>query len=62
MVADKGYHDNALLADRAAAGVRTYIPERKQKSHRWDDKPAEFEEAFRANRRVEGDRGRELSR
>ncbi|MCC7374840.1 MAG: transposase [Verrucomicrobiales bacterium] len=63
LVADKGYHDNRLLAECAVVGIRTYIPERKQKSHRWDDKPAEFEEAFRGNRRrVTGERGRKLSR
>ncbi len=63
LVADKGYHDNALLAECAAVGIRTYIPERKQKSHRWDDKPDEYEAAFRGNRRrVKGERGRRLSR
>ncbi len=63
LVADKGYHDNELLAECAVVEIRTYIPERKQKSHRWDDKPAEFERAFRGNRRrVKGERGRQLSR
>ena len=51
VVADKGYHDNGLLAWCAAGAVRTYIPERAQKSRRWTDKPAEYEEAFRGNRR-----------
>jgi transposase len=63
LVADKGYHDNTLLAQCALIGIRTYIPERRQKSRRWDDKPPEFEQAFRANRRrVQGERGRRLSR
>lgn len=63
LVADKGYHDNALLAECAVVGIRTYIPERKQKSRRWDDKPQEFEAAFRGNRRrIQGERGRRLSR
>jgi transposase len=63
LVADKGYHDNELLAQCAEVGIRTYIPERKQKSRRWEDKPAEFEEAYRNNkRRVQGKRGRKLSR
>lgn len=62
-VADKGYHDNAWLAQCAAQGVRSYIPERKQKSRRWTDKPVAYEAAFRANRRrVRGDRGRQLNR
>lgn len=62
-VADKGYHDNALLARCAQWSVRTYIPERKQKHRRWTDKPPEMERAFRANRRrVRGERGRHLQR
>jgi transposase len=63
LVADKGYHENALLVECAAMGIRTYIPQRSQKSHRWADKPEAFEAAFRANRRrMRGARGRLLSR
>jgi hypothetical protein len=62
-VMDKGYHDNGLLAELAERGVRTYIPERRQKSRRWTDKPGEYEQAFRANRqRVRGNKGRQLNR
>jgi transposase len=62
-VMDKGYHDNGLLAQLAQRGVRTYIPERRQKSRRWTDKPAAYEPAFRANRRrVRGNKGRQLNR
>jgi len=62
-VLDKGYHDNGLLAELTARGVRTYIPERRQKSRVWTDKPAEYEIAFRANRRrVRGNKGRRLNR
>ncbi len=63
VVADKGYHDNRLLAHCVELHVRTYIPERKQKHRRWTDKPAEYEAAFRANRRrVQSEQGRRLSR
>lgn len=63
LVADKGYHDNRLLAQCAEWKVRTYIPERKQKSRCWINKPEAFEEAFRANRRrVRGAKGRQLNR
>ncbi len=63
VVADKGYHDNRLLALCAEWEVRTYIPERKQRKRVWRDKPAEMERAFRGNRRrVRGTRGRRLSR
>jgi transposase len=62
-VMDKGYHDNQLLVDLAQRGVRTYIPERRQKTRRWTDKPVEQEQAFRANRRrVRGNKGRQLNR
>src|ERR1039457_6236348 len=62
-VMDKGYHDNCLLAEMAGRGVRTYIPERRQKVRRWTDKPPEYEPAFRANRRrVGGEKGRQLNR
>jgi transposase len=62
-VMDKGYHDNGLVAQLTQRGVRTYIPERRQKSRCWTDKPPEQEQAFRANRRrVRGDKGRRLNR
>jgi len=63
VVMDKGYHDNRLLAELVQQGVRTYIPERRQKSRRWTDKPVAWERAFRANRRrVRGKKGRQLNR
>jgi transposase len=63
VVMDKGYHDNRLLADMSARGVRTYVPERRQKSRIWTNKPEAYEEAFRANRRrVRGNKGRQLNR
>jgi transposase len=63
VVMDKGYHDNGWLAELAEQEIRTYIPERRQKSRCWTDKPQEYEPAFRANRRrVRGDKGRRLNR
>src|SRR5438477_10558477 len=62
-VMDKGYHDNGLLVRLAEQGLRTYIPERRQKSRCWTNKPVEYEAAFRANRRrVRGKKGRRLKR
>jgi transposase len=62
-VLDKGYHENALLVDLAERGIRSYVPERRQKTRRWTDKPPEYEAAFRANRRrVRGNKGRQLNR
>ena len=63
VVQDKGYHDNGHLAWCAGWGLRTYIPERKQETRTWTDKPEEYETAFRANRRrVRSDKGRRLNR
>ena len=43
--------------------MRTYIPERQQKTRRWTDKPGDYETAFRANRRrVCGEKGKRLQR
>ena len=62
-VMDKGYHDNRFLTWCAERGVRTYIPERRQKTRDWTNKPAQQEKAFRANRRrMRGRKGRRLSR
>jgi transposase len=62
-VMDKGYHDIGLLVEMAERGVRTYIPERRQKTRCWTNKPVEYEQAFRANhRRVRGQKGRRLNR
>lgn len=63
VVMDKGYHDNRLLADLMDQGIRTYVPERRQKSRCWTNKPARYEQAFRGNRRrVRGDKGKQLNR
>jgi transposase len=63
VVADKGYHAAATLAACAAVGVRTYIPEPQCERRRWDDKPAAWELAYRANRRRGcGARSRRLQR
>ena len=63
LVADKGYHDNRLLAQCEEWQIRTYIPERRQKKRCWTNKPLEYERAFRANRRrVRSEKGRRLNR
>lgn len=63
VVMDKGYHDNGLLDFCRTVGVRTYIPERKQKGRCWTDKPESYQKSFRANRRrVRGQKGKALNR
>jgi transposase len=62
--ADKGYHKAETLADCEAAGVRTYIPEKRRSQDRvWTDKPPEWERAYRNNRRrVGGSRSKRLQK
>jgi transposase len=63
VAADKGYHKNGTLAELSGWGMKSYVPERRQKRRTWTDKPEEQEMAFRANRRrVRGARGRRLQR
>jgi hypothetical protein len=63
-VADKGYHKAQTLADGAAMGVRTYIPEKQHKQERvWTDKPPDWQRAYRNNRRrVAGSRSKRLQK
>jgi transposase len=63
-VADKGYHKAEALAECAALGVRTYIPEAERPQQRvWTDKPEGQERAYRNNRRrVRGARGKRLQK
>lgn len=64
VVADKGYHKAESLAELAEYGVRTYIPERRERQHRrWTKRPASHKAAFYANRRrVRGARSAALQR
>jgi transposase len=64
VAADKGYHKAETLADCVTVGVRTYVPEERRRQQRvWTDKPAEWEKAYRANRRrVGGQRSKRLQR
>lgn len=63
-VMDKGYHAVDTLVACAQRQIRSYIPERRASGRRqWKDKPAESEQAFRANRRrVRGPRNAGLQR
>jgi transposase len=64
VVADKGYHGAQTLAECEARGIRTYVPERKDRLQRnWKNKPASWKKAFHSNRRrVRGVRNRALQR
>jgi transposase len=64
VVADRGYHKAETLTDLWLDGVRTYIPERRQRHRRrWVNKPPLWEYVVGQNRRrVRGPRGKRLSR
>ena len=64
VVADKGYHKAESLAQVSEWGVRTYIPERRQKTRRrWTKRPAGHKAAVYANRRrLRGGRNGALQR
>jgi transposase len=63
-VADNGYHSVEKLLACDQRGIRTYIPESKERRHRvWTDKPEGWRDAFHANRRRwRGRRSRKLQR
>ena len=50
LVADKGYHSNAIVSDFDALNVRTYISHPDRGRRNWHDK-ADAREAVYANRR-----------
>jgi transposase len=62
IVADKGYHSNAVLVAREKLGIRTYISEPKRGRRNWCAKAAEKAAVYANRRRVRGDRGKQLLR
>src|SRR6266478_7039910 len=62
-VTDKGYHSGAVVKRMKAYGVRSYMPEKKQKGRRnWAGKPAEQQAVYANRRRVRGEYGKSLLR
>lgn len=62
VVADKGYHSNAVLVGRAALGIRTYISEPKRGRRNWQSKWAEKKAVYSNRRRIRSRRGKQLMR
>jgi transposase len=63
VVADKGYHSGPVLQQMQAAGVRTYIPEKKQAGKRhWVGKEAEREVVYANRQRLQRPKGKRLLR
>jgi hypothetical protein len=62
-VTDKGYHSGAVVKRMKAYGMRTYIPEKKQKGRRnWEGKAEEQQAVYANRRRVRGEYGKSLLR
>ena len=63
VVADKGYHSGPVLEAMKAAGVRTYIPEKKQTGQRhWVGKEAQQQAVYANRQRVQRPKGKRLLR
>jgi transposase len=63
VVTDKGYHSGPALLAMKAAGVRTYIPEKKQPGKRhWIGKKDEQQAVYANRQRVSGNHGKSLLR
>jgi transposase len=63
LVGDKGYHSAAVLSEIKDAGVRTYIPERKQTGRRnWRGNQAQRRAVYDNRRRISGSYGKSLLR
>jgi transposase len=62
IVADKGYHSNAVLKDYRESEIRTYISEPDRGRRNWKDKPTERDAVYANRRRIRGGRGKGLMR
>jgi transposase len=63
VVADKGYHSGPVLKEMHAAGVRTYIPEKKQTGKRhWVGKEDQQQLVYANRERLQRPKGQQLLR
>jgi transposase len=63
VVADKGYHSGPVLQEMHAAGVRTYIPEKKQAGKRhWMGKEDQQQVVYANRQRLQRPKGKRLLR
>lgn len=62
MVADKGYHSNAVLVGREAVGIRTYVAEPKRGRRNWEGKAVQKKAVYANRRRIRSRRGKSLMR
>ena len=62
LVADKGYHSNAVLTELKAMAVRTYVSEPARGQRDWEGKAEERAAVYGNRRRIRGTRGKALMR
>lgn len=62
LVADKGYHSNAVLEQLEEDGVRAYLSEPKRGRRKWRDKEQAQQAVYANRRRIKGERGKHLLR
>ena len=62
IVADKGYHSNAVLTAHRELGIRTYISEPKRGRRNWRKKAEAKAATYGNRRRIRGERGKGLLR
>ena len=60
VVADKGYHSNAVLREQRESDIRSYISEPDRGRRNWQDKSAERDAVYGNRRRIRGRRGKRL--
>ena len=62
VVADKGYHSNAVLTSLSQMGMRTYISEPNRGRRNWKGKPEEKAATYENRRRMKRAKGQGLQR
>jgi len=62
IVADKGYHSDAVLEELDQLGIRTYLAEPDRGRRRWDGKSAQQKRLYANRRRLRGARSKRLQR
>jgi transposase len=60
VVADKGYHSNAVVRTVADWGLRSYIAEPERGARKWEGRLAEQVAVYGNRRRIRGERGKRL--
>lgn len=60
LVADKGYHSDAVLEAMAELGIRTYIADPDRGRRKWGSRIADQRRLYANRRRLQGARGRRL--